>query len=138
MGAVTVRDGKLTASSETIERLRALCDQDKAMLASGDARTSGDDHPRLFPKSTSAGDGIEATLVRLVGETSAAATRAFGMARAEAHPGGNAEIYALCVGQGSRAALACAQLADALARHQGKPARVEIEHRQHPTHQRIA
>jgi hypothetical protein len=41
------------------------------------------------------GDEIEATLIGLIHETSAAAKQAFALAKVEAHPGGSAEVYAL-------------------------------------------
>jgi hypothetical protein len=75
-------------------------------------------------------DDIEATLARLIGETSAAATKAFALARQEAYPGGSAEVYGICLSQGSRAAAACASLVEALARRKGKlEQRIVLEYR---------
>jgi hypothetical protein len=120
-GVVLRADGRLAASGETIEKLRRLVAEDEAAIHL--------DRPEDRPTSTQpVGDDIEATLVQLIGETATAATKAFRMADQEAHPGGSVETFAVCVGQGSRAAAACAQLAEALTTRRDKGKRFVLEY----------
>jgi hypothetical protein len=125
---VTLRpDGRLTADLATIERLKALCAQDAEELRAAESP----------PPPHQEGD-IESVLVGLIHETSAAARKAFALARLDAHPGGSAEAWGIAVGQGAKAAQACAALVIGLAKHQGKlERRMVIEHHHRHVHQRI-
>jgi hypothetical protein len=111
----------LTATPDAIARLKELCRQGDEELRA----VEGPPPPQLDSDAD-----IERTLIGLIAETSAAARKAFRLADLDAHPGGSAEAWGIAVGQGARAAQACAQLAEGLAKVRGKlEQRVVIEHR---------
>src|SRR3974390_2710399 len=108
--AVTVSpDGRLVADAPTIERLKALCAQDEAMLKSREAgervrspRSTGRSPARGFLSAdrmiegaslsaekdpSDANADIEATLVDLMAKCHAGATEAFRLATEAAQPG---------------------------------------------------
>jgi hypothetical protein len=66
--------------AQNYERLKRLCADDAEALRATESP----------PPSHVVGDDIEATLIGLIHETSAAAKQAFALAKVEAHPGGSA------------------------------------------------
>jgi hypothetical protein len=142
MPAVTVTpDGRLVASSETIERLRVLCEQDARMLASGDASTTSGRHPRRSAVSPpareidarSADHDIDATLVELMAEVRIEAKRSLRLAREHTVPGGLIELRDVHIHQGARLVRAYAELVEAQARRRG----ITVEHRHQHLHRRV-
>jgi hypothetical protein len=149
--AVNPTTGRFTADAETIERLKALCAQDAAMLASGDGRPTSDDRPLNAPRSPAVrpprrpwrpeGDGqpvatdddIEAELRLLMATVSSEARRSFQLAHEHTQPGQLVELRDIHIGQAARLTRAYCELVEALAGRRG----IVVEHRHQHLHRRV-
>jgi hypothetical protein len=132
MSAITVdrSTGNLTASVETIEALKRLCAEDAAALRSSSPTRA----PRPEVEDTPCGpQTVEETLLRLMGETSAAATESFALAKSYTRAGQLIEMLDVHIHQAARLTRAFAELVEAQARRRG----VVVEHRHQHLHRRI-
>jgi hypothetical protein len=132
VSAVTVSpEGRLTASSETIEALKRLCAEDAAELVDSAPELSTasviSSNEPIAPKPVVVRVAppvrdreIEALLGSLMVESYQAAMQAFRLSGINAQPGGNVYTYEACSSQAARLTRAFAGLVEALARHRGK------------------
>jgi hypothetical protein len=133
-GVVLRPDGRLTADSGTIERLKRLCAEDaKALRESSrperppSPQPVDDDGTRLRASD----DDIEVCLAGLMTEVAKEAKRCFALARDATVEGGLIEARSVHLYHGARLAKAFAALTVALSRHRGKSQRLILEHYVH-------
>jgi hypothetical protein len=132
MSAVTVRGGRLVASSETIERLKALRAEDEVELGA-EGLCSGGNTANGKPEvvfRVNGDDAVEVMLADLMTKAYTGAMQAFRRADAAAEPGQPVLMYEACAGQAARYCRAFAELAVALDRRRGKGhhQRIVVEH----------
>jgi hypothetical protein len=122
MSAITVSaTGALVADPSTVERLKALCAEDAAILQGlGDGADDGAGVDVLRVASAPGDAEVEALLGSLMTTVYVEAQKAFRLARTEARPGGNVYIYEACSSQAARLCRAFAELTVALDRRRGK------------------
>jgi hypothetical protein len=134
MGAVTVRpDGRLTADSATIERLKRLCAEDAEALRES-SRLEKPPSPQPVDDGTrlcASDDDIEICLAGLMTEVAREAKRCFALAREAVVPGELIEARSIHLHHGARLCRAFAEMTVALARHRGKSQRLILEHYVH-------
>jgi hypothetical protein len=139
VSAITVNPvtGRLTTDAATIERLKALAASDGAMLASGDVRTTRNDHPRkpqVVHVDPPPGDAeIEALLGGLMVTVYVEAMKSFDEARKATAVGQLVELRDIHINQGARLVRAFAELVEARARRRG----MVVEHRHQHLHRRV-
>jgi hypothetical protein len=140
-GVVLLPDGRLTADSATIERLKRLCAEDRASLQLEPTERHPSAQPvdavvRVAPAPSD--DAVEALLGSLLIETFEAASKSYQLARDHTRPGQPVTMRDVCLDQAARLTRACAEVSTALMRSRGKGERMVIEHRHHHLHQRIS
>jgi hypothetical protein len=128
-GVVLRPDGRLVASVETIERLKALCAQDAEELRAAE----GPPPPQLVDAvvrvaAAPSDDAVEALLGSLLVESYVAASKSFELAREATRAGELIALRDAYVDQAARLTRASAEVAQALMRSRGKSERVIVQH----------
>jgi hypothetical protein len=113
-------DGRLTADSATIARLKALVAEDAMTLQGIDDRVDRVDDVVVRVAPAPGDDEVEALLGSLMVESYAAASRSYGLARRSTAPGESIALRDVYLHQAARLTRACAEVAIALMRHRGK------------------